>query len=183
MVGWADAVELARRVGRAAGVDLRVSSAENAPWHPGRCARLSVGDFPIGYAGELHPQVCEQLGLPARTVAFELDLDLLPAAALPKGRPVSPFPPVHLDLALVVAQQVPAEDVQRALITGGGELLESIRLFDVYTGDQVPAGAKSLAYSLVVRSPERTLTAAEALVVRDAALAAAHAATGAVLRG
>lgn len=180
---WADVIELARRVGRAAGIELRVSAAEAAPWHPGRCARLAVGDFPVGYAGELHPQVCETLGLPARTVAFELDLDLLPAPPLARGRSVSAFPPVNLDLALVVPIATPAADVERALVAGGGALLESIRLFDVYTGDQVAAGYKSLAYSLVVRSPERTLTAAEALAVRDAALAAAHETTGAVLRG
>src|SRR5690606_14048524 len=76
--GWADAIELARRVGRVAGVALRVSQAQQTPFHPGRCARISVGDFPIGYAGELHPAVCERLGLPPRTAALELDLDALP---------------------------------------------------------------------------------------------------------
>jgi phenylalanyl-tRNA synthetase beta chain len=179
---WADAVDLARRVGRTAGVTLRVTAAEQLPWHPGRCARISVGDFPIGYAGELHPAVVERLGLPARTAALELDLDALPAAGLPQGPRISPFPPVLLDLAVVVDAAVPADDVTAALSAGGGALLESVRLFDVYTGERVAAGTKSLAFSLVVRATDRTLTAAEATAVRDAALGEAAARTGATLR-
>ena len=78
---------------------------------------------------------------------------------------------------------MPAADVTAALRDGGGELLESVRLFDVYTGDQVGAGRKSLAFAMVVRAPDRTLTAADATGVRDAAVAVAAERVGATLRG
>jgi phenylalanyl-tRNA synthetase beta chain len=180
---WADAVQAARLVAAASGVDLTVRAGELAPWHPGRCAELMVGDTVVGHAGELHPRVCAALDLPARTAAMELDLDGLPSAGVPVGPPISTFPPVLLDLALVVKDEVPAAEVAAALEAGAGELLESIRLFDVYTGAPVPAGSRSLAYALTLRAPDRTLTGEEATAVRDAAVVAAAERTGAVLRG
>ena len=179
---WADAVETARRVGARVGVRLRVVPGEQMPWHPGRCASIRVGDWIVGYAGELHPEVIDRWGLPARSAALELDLAALPAAAVPVAPRISPFPPVHLDLALVVPADARAADVTAAVVRGGGPLLESVRLFDVYAGDRVAPGTKSLAFALVVRAPDRTMTAAEALVVRDRAVAAASAQTGASLR-
>jgi phenylalanyl-tRNA synthetase beta chain len=180
---WADAVQAARLVAAASGVELTVRAGARAPWHPGRCAELLVGDRVVGYAGELHPRVCAALELPARTSVMELDVDALPAAAVPVGPPVSSFPPVLLDLALVVRDDVPAAEVAEALREGAGELLEGLRLFDVYTGAPVPAGSRSLAYALTLRAPDRTLTSEEATAVRDAAVAAATARTGAELRG
>jgi phenylalanyl-tRNA synthetase beta chain len=180
---WADAVEAARRVAAASRVELTVRPAEQAPWHPGRCAALLVGDRVVGYAGELHPRVCAALELPARTSVMELDVDALPPAPVPVGPPVSSFPPVLLDLALVVPDGVPAAEVAEALRDGAGELLEDLRLFDVYTGPPVPPGHRSLAYALTLRAPDRTLTSEEATAVRDAAVAAAAATTGAELRG
>jgi phenylalanyl-tRNA synthetase beta chain len=179
---WADAVEAARRVAAGAGVELTVRAGERAPWHPGRCAELLVGDTVVGYAGELHPRVCAALELPVRTSVMELDLDALPPAPVPVGPRVSSFPPVLLDLALVVRDEVPAAEVDEALREGAGELLEDLRLFDVYTGPPVPAGHRSLAYALTLRAPDRTLTSEEATAVRDAAVAAAAARTGAELR-
>jgi phenylalanyl-tRNA synthetase beta chain len=180
---WADAVEAARRVAAASGVELTVRAGERAPWHPGRCAELLAGDRVIGYAGELHPRVCAALELPPRTSVMELDVDALPPAEVPVGPPVSSFPPVLLDLALVVRDEVPAAEVDAALREGAGELLEDLRLFDVYTGAPVPAGHRSLAYAVTLRAPDRTLTSDEATGVRDAAVAAAAARTGAQLRG
>jgi phenylalanyl-tRNA synthetase beta chain len=113
---------------------------------------------------------------------MELDLDALPPAAVPVGPPISGFPPVLMDLALVVKHEVPAAEVAESLRDGAGELLESLRLFDVYTGPPVPEGARSLAYALTLRAPDRTLTSDEATAVRDAAVAAAARRTGAVLR-
>jgi phenylalanyl-tRNA synthetase beta chain len=136
----------------------------------------------VGHAGELHPRVCAALELPARTSAMELDLDALPPATVPVGPSISTFPPVLLDLALVVADDVPAADVDEALREGAGELLESLRLFDVYTGAPVPAGSRSLAYALTLRAPDRTLTGEEAAAVRESAVAAAARRTGAALR-
>jgi phenylalanyl-tRNA synthetase beta chain len=164
-------------------VELTVRAGAQAPWHPGRCAELVVGDRVVGYAGELHPRVCAALELPARTSAMELDLDAVPAAPVPVGPRISTFPPVLLDLALVVRDDVAAAEVDAALREGAGELLESLRLFDVYTGAPVPAGSRSLAYALTLRAPDRTLTSEEATAVRDAAVAAAASRTGAALRG
>jgi phenylalanyl-tRNA synthetase beta chain len=179
---WADAVQAARLVAAASRVELTARAGDRAPWHPGRCAELVVDGRVVGHAGELHPRVCAALELPPRTSVMELDLDALPAAGVPVGPPVSGFPPVLLDLALVVREGVPSAQVTDALREGAGELLEALRLFDVYTGAPVPAGSRSLAYALTLRAADRTLTSEEATAVRDAAVAAAAARTGAELR-
>ncbi|MCX5089071.1 phenylalanine--tRNA ligase subunit beta [Streptomyces sp. NBC_00365] len=187
---WADAIEAARSLAREAGTELLVRSGQYGPWHPGRCAELAVvvdgREKVIGYAGELHPGVLKTLGLPARTCAMELDLDALEqaSAGLPKGPKISTFPVATQDVALVVDKTVPHVDVEAALREGAGELLESIRLFDVYENDeQLGEGKKSLAYALRFRSDDRTLTVDEASAARDAAVALAAGRTGAVLRG
>ncbi|MFI5954145.1 phenylalanine--tRNA ligase subunit beta [Cryptosporangium sp. NPDC051539] len=179
---WADAVEAARVVGAAAGVAIEVQRAELAPWHPGRCAALVVDGRVIGHAGELHPRVVAALELPPRTAAMELDLDALPLGAVPTAPVISPFPPALLDVALVVDEHVPAGEVEEALAEGAGELLESVRLFDVYAGAQVPEGRKSLAFALTLRAPDRTLTAEEATQTRDDAVTTAATAWDARLR-
>jgi phenylalanyl-tRNA synthetase beta chain len=179
---WADAVQAARLVAETAGVELTVRAGERAPWHPGRCAELLVGGRVIGHAGELHPRVCEALDLPRRTSVMELDLDALPPAAVPAGPHVSTFPPVHMDVALVVPVDRPEAAVRAALADGAGELLEELRLFDVYTGSPVPEGHRSLAYALTFRAPDRTLTSEEAAAAFHTAVEAAGRATGAVQR-
>jgi phenylalanyl-tRNA synthetase beta chain len=181
-VSWADAVEAAHRVAAACGVELRVAAAETPPWHPGRCAELRIGQSLVGHAGELHPKVLEALELPERTCAMELDLDAIPLREQPDAPVVSPYPPVRLDVALAVAEHVPAAEVAAALSRGAGELLEELELFDVYSGSQVGEGRRSLAYSLRFRAADRTLTDEEAIAARDAAVAAAER-VGATLRG
>ena len=183
-VSWADAVEAVRAVAAALGLDVAASSVELAPWHPGRCAELSVGGEVVGHAGEVHPTVCQAFGLPKRTVAAEVDLDLLieRAVHLRRAPTFSSYPVAKEDVALVVDASVPAAAVEAALREGAGELLESIRLFDVYTGDQVGEGKKSLAYALRFRAPDRTLKEGEAAAARDAAVALAAERTGAVQR-
>ncbi|RFU83438.1 phenylalanine--tRNA ligase subunit beta [Streptomyces triticagri] len=186
---WADAVESARLIAREAGAELTVRAAQFAPWHPGRCAALYVtvdgAETLVGHAGELHPRVVKALHLPERTSAMELDLDLVAEASedAVQAPSISTFPVATQDIALVVAQDVPAADVEAALLEGAGELLESIRLFDVFTGEQVGEGRKSLAYALRFRATDRTLTVEEATAARDAAAALAGERTGAVLRG
>jgi phenylalanyl-tRNA synthetase beta chain len=135
----------------------------------------------LGYAGELHPQVIAAFGLPERTAAAEIDLSALLAAAPPRGSvaAISGFPVAKEDVALIVAADVPAVAVQAALRRGAGPLLESVQLFDVYTGTQVGEGRKSLAFALRFRAPDRTLTDAESGAARDAAVAAAAEAVGA----
>ncbi|WP_396452046.1 phenylalanine--tRNA ligase subunit beta [Actinomadura sp.] len=180
---WADAVEAARTVAREVGVELTVKTDQHAPWHPGRCAALYAGDTLVGHAGELHPRVTKAYGLPARSCAMELELRRLGEPVSVRAPHVSSYPVATQDVALVVDSAVPAAEVEAALRDGAGDLLESVRLFDVYTGEQVGEGRKSLAYSMRFRAPDRTLTAEEASQARDAAVAAASARTGAVLRG
>ncbi|MFE1548384.1 phenylalanine--tRNA ligase subunit beta [Streptomyces sp. NPDC058718] len=186
---WADAVEAGRTVAAEAGVELIISADQHAPWHPGRCAAFHVevdGEkVLVGHAGELHPRVVKAFGLPARSCAMEIDLDLLEKAneGPLKAPRISSFPVATQDVALVVATEVPSAEVETALREGAGELLESIRLFDVYTGDQLDEGTKSLAYALKFRATDRTLTVDEASAARDAAVALASERTGAVLRG
>ncbi|NKZ04119.1 phenylalanine--tRNA ligase subunit beta [Actinomadura latina] len=180
---WADAIEAARTVAREAGVELTVRADQHAPWHPGRCAALYLDDTLVGHAGELHPRVTKAYGLPARSCAMELELRRLGEPVSVRATHVSPYPVASQDVALIVGTDVPAAEVESALRDGAGELLEAIRLFDVYTGEQVGEGRKSLAYSLRFRAPDRTLTAEEASQARDAAVAVAAGRTGAVLRG
>ena len=96
---------------------------------------------------------------------------------------ISAYPPALIDVALVVDAEVPADEVRRAIVDGAGDLLESVRLFDVYESAQLGEGRKSLAYKLVFRAPDRTLTGEEAVAARDAAVAEAARRCGAVLRG
>ncbi|MGW1033221.1 phenylalanine--tRNA ligase subunit beta [Streptomyces antibioticus] len=187
---WADAVEAGRAVAREAGAELLVRRGQYGPWHPGRCAEFAVlvdgTERIVGHAGELHPRVVKALGLPARTCAMELNLDVLEAVGddTPQAPSISTFPVATQDVALVVDSFVPHADVEAALREGAGELLEGIRLFDVYVNDdQLGEGRTSLAYALRFRAADRTLTVDEASAARDAAVALAGERTGAVLRG
>jgi phenylalanyl-tRNA synthetase beta chain len=154
--------------------------------------RAGGGGWVAGHAGELHPRVVQAFGLPERTCAAELDLSVIEMAAAGLGPvqvpPKSGYPVATQDVALIVPGTVPAADVAAALAqgvaaAGAGPLLEDVRLFDVYTGEQAGEGSKSLAYTLRFRAPDRTLTADEVSAARDAAVAEAARRTGAVLRG
>jgi phenylalanyl-tRNA synthetase beta chain len=199
---WADAIEAARAVGRICRVPLDVRADRHAPWHPGRCAAIyarvaadqgqgqeqSPGrEWLAGHAGELHPRVTKMFGLPDRTCALELDLSVLFAAAEGNGTVQAPelsvYPLATQDVSLVVDAAVPAAEVEAALVAGAPrELLEDVRLFDVYTGAQVGEQRKSLTYTLRFRAPDRTLTVAETNAARDAAVAEAERRVGAVQR-
>jgi phenylalanyl-tRNA synthetase beta chain len=194
---WDDATEAVRRALGVTLVRFAVQADATEPWHPGRCAAvyLDVGDGReqlAGHAGELHPRAVQAFGVPARTCAMELDLSLVEATAAKIG-PVqapalSPYPVATQDVALTVPDTVPAAAVQAALVSGAANgardlRLEDVRLFDVYTGEQAGRGRKSLAYRLRFRAPDRTLTAEEVAMARDAAVAEASRLTGAVLRG
>jgi phenylalanyl-tRNA synthetase beta chain len=195
--GWQDAIEAARQVLRDSRVPFQIRAEQVPPWHPGRCAALFVQaeegqEWLAGYAGELHPRVIAAFGLPPRTSAMELDLSVIETAAAalgPVGAPaISPYPVATQDVALLVPESVPAADVEAALVEGVGQseyqgLLEEVRLFDVYTGEQAGPGRKSLAYALRFRAPDRTLTVEETTAARDAAVEEAARRLGAVLRG
>jgi phenylalanyl-tRNA synthetase beta chain len=181
---YRDAIATARMIADEARVDVTVTAAATPPWHPGRCAELRVGERVVGWAGELHPRVVEALGLPERTAALELDLEALhPDAEEPAAAPpISTYPAATQDLAFVLDASTPAADLEAAIRAGAGSLLEDVRLFDVYTGDQVGSGRKSLAYHLRLRAPDRTLTAEEVAAVRADAVAEAERRIGATLR-
>lgn len=179
----ADAFEAVRVIGRAAGVEFTLRAAQELPWHPGRCAEVLVGDTIVGYAGQLHPAVIERTGLPKGACAVELDLDAVPIVETLPAPKVSPFPAVFQDISVVVGDEVAAAAVVDAVRDGAGELLEDVRLFDVYTGPQIGEGRKSLTLALRFRAADRTLTEDEASAARDAAVAVAGERVGAVLRG
>ena len=179
----ADAFEAVRVIGRAAGVEFTLRAAQELPWHPGRCAEVLVGDTVVGYAGQLHPAVIERTGLPKGTCAVELDLDAVPIRETLPAPKVSPFPAVFQDISVIVDSEVASAAVVAAVRDGAGELLEDVRLFDVYTGPQIGEGRKSLTLALRFRAADRTLTEDEASAARDAAVAVATERVGAVLRG
>ncbi len=183
-VDWTHAVMFAETVAEVSGVELTRRAAAIEPWHPGRCAELLVGESVVGVAGELHPQVCKSFGLPARTCAVELNLDLIIEMAPDNGeiRSLSPFPMTKEDVALVVDADTPAESVAQALREGCGSLLETVSLFDVYESDQLGAGKKSLAFSLGFRASDRTLEEAEAMAALDQGVALAAERFGATRR-
>jgi phenylalanyl-tRNA synthetase beta chain len=177
-----DAFEAVRIIGRASHVEFEFRAAQHLPWHPGRCAEILLDGAVVGYAGQLHPAVIERTGLPKGVCAAELDLSAVPVAEPLPAPAVSPFPAVFQDVSLIVADDVAAQAVVDAVRDGAGELLEDVRIFDVYTGPQVGAGHKSLALALRFRAPDRTLTEDEASTSRDAAVASAAERVGAVQR-
>ncbi|WP_313815741.1 phenylalanine--tRNA ligase subunit beta [Citricoccus sp.] len=191
MYDWQDAIGAALDAAAILGVDLRLAQGTHQAFHPGRTAELrlagsgdSVDGTVIGVAGELLPSWLGDADLPARTVAMEIDLDALIAAAaeVVVARPMSTFPLTSQDVALVVADDVVAGDVLETLREGAGELLEDVSLFDVYAGQGVADGHQSLAFSLRFRAPDRTLTADEASAARAAATDLAARRHGAVQR-
>ncbi len=138
------------------------SPAKAVSWlHPMRAAEVSVNGKPVGVFGELHPKVAANFGLGERAVQVaELDLEAI-LAAVPERFPYRPFsilPAAKRDVAVVVPAHTPAEKVLAEIRTAGGELLTGAELFDVYTGEGIPAGTKSLAFALTYQAPDRTLS-------------------------
>jgi phenylalanyl-tRNA synthetase beta chain len=138
----------------------------------------------IGMLGEVHPLVQQRYDLPHRAYLCELDLALLYEQVPTKlsYQPISRHQELTRDLALVVDQQVPAQDVQNTIAHNGGELLRSVTLFDVYTGEPIPAGKKNLTYALVYQAQNRTLTDAEANTLQERIISALNQQFAAVLR-
>ncbi|WP_159707251.1 phenylalanine--tRNA ligase subunit beta [Arthrobacter sp. 18067] len=182
---WADALDVARLMADVLGVELVVSQGNHQAFHPGRAAQLALrnGDV-VGYAGELHPKLLAAHDMPARSVALEVNVEALfeAAADVIVAKHISGFPVATQDVALVVPQDVPADQVLSALREGAGELLEDVALFDVYAGPGIDEGKKSLAFGLRFRADDRTLTADEASEARASAVAVAAERFGAVQR-
>ncbi|WEK60250.1 MAG: phenylalanine--tRNA ligase subunit beta [Candidatus Microbacterium colombiense] len=182
--GLSEALDAARVIAAAAGVEIDVVQTQRAALHPGRTGSLLVDATEVGYVGELHPVVAEDADLPGRATVLELDLDLILSLA---GRRIvaeslSTFTAATQDVSLTLPADVPAGDVRAALAEGAGALLESVRLVDDYRGEGVPEGAKSLTFALRFRADDRTLTAAEATEAKLAGVAVAAERFGAALR-
>jgi phenylalanyl-tRNA synthetase beta chain len=166
------------------GVELSVEPTEEPFLHPGRSARVDVAGRPAGWVGELHPLVCRAWDLEA-AVGFEIDLAVLLAAS-PAGEEtfedVTTFPAVYQDMAVVVPTEVAAARLREVVLAAGGELLHAAEVFDLYEGEQLGEGRKSLALRLEFRAADRTLTDEE-VVARRAAIEAELTEIGGSLRG
>jgi phenylalanyl-tRNA synthetase beta chain len=177
---WQDAIAYAQDILQLCNLNWEIKRSNFAPWHPGRCAELIVDGKAVAHAGELHPRIIATYGLPERSAAFAVGLSALPDTSLVRPFNVGIMPAAMQDVALIVDASVAAGDVEAALRAGAGHLLESITLFDRY--DKIGDGKISLAFTLVFRANDRTLTGAEIAEAREAAVALASKRTGAVLR-
>ncbi|MUH59792.1 phenylalanine--tRNA ligase subunit beta [Bifidobacterium canis] len=187
-VDWTDAVEAVRRIAGRIGASIELDQSKpeefEAAWHPGRSARIMAGDMQVGMVGELHPKVDDALGFPHHSAAFEIDLTALFGTLSNKpvqAKPISTFPPVKQDLAFTVPTSVTAHELTEAIRKAAGDMLETIELFDVFTGEQVGDNKKSLAYAVTFRAPDRTLTSQDSEAIR-ARIVSQAAALGAQLR-
>ena len=177
---WQDAIAFAQDILALCNLEWTVARSDLAPWHPGRCAELIVNGKAVAHAGELHPRIIAAYGLPERSVAFAVALNALPDSQLVRPTTVGTMPAAVQDVALIVDSKVSAADVESALREGAGDLLESITLFDRY--DKIGDGKISLAFTLVFRAADRTLTGEEVSAMREAATAVAGQKFGAVVR-
>ena len=177
---WQDAIAYAQDILALCNLEWTVARSDLAPWHPGRCAELIVNGRAVAHAGELHPRIVAAYGLPERSVAFAVALSALPDSVLVRPTTVGTMPAAVQDVALIVDSTVSAADIEGALREGAGELLESITLFDRY--DKIGDGKISLAFTLVFRAQDRTLTGEEVSAMREAAIAVATSKFGAVVR-
>ncbi|MDQ2905387.1 MAG: phenylalanine--tRNA ligase subunit beta [Chloroflexota bacterium] len=171
----------------------RFTPTQHPTFHPGRCALLELPRLasdgqetfsPAGVLGEVHPLVQQRYDLPHRAYLCELDLEML-YTAVPHAlsyEPISRHQELTRDLAIVVDQQVPTEAIKDEIARNGGELLRSVLLFDVYTGDPIPADKKNLTYSLTYQAQDRTLKDSEANAIQERIVSALNKEFGAVLR-
>lgn len=148
---------------RVEGYEITAKS-DHPTFHPGRCAELRVGETSMGIFGEIHPAVLENYEIDTRAYVACLDLTMLfQQVATEKGyQPLPKFPASTRDLALLCDEKLPVAELEKAISNAAGTVLEDLKLFDVYRGAQVQAGKKSVAYNLVLRAPDRTLTDEEA---------------------
>ena len=141
-----------------------VINAEGTSYHPGRTADIMLGDVKIGMLGEIHPTVLSNYSIKPRTYAADINFDLLfeHSRESVQFKPLPRHPATTRDLAIICTEDIAAAQLVKCIEKGAGKLLESLTLFDVYRGDNIESGKKSLAYSLVLRTAEKTLTDEEA---------------------
>jgi phenylalanyl-tRNA synthetase beta chain len=162
---------------------LRFEQATHPALHPGQCARVLVDGTAAGWLGAVHPRLLQKYELAAAVVAFELDLACLDRARLPHYEPISRFQPVRRDLAFLVGAEVAAGAVAEAIAAAGAPLVRAVTLFDVYAGEGLPDGRKSLAFRVLLQDTEKTLTEAEVEQTLQRILQVLQEKYGATLRG
>ena len=167
---------------------LQTFSDAPAHWRPGRTGALKLGPKVIAYYGEVHPRTLKTLGVEAPALAFEIFLDALPAPRAKGGRAKSPLEkldlqPLTRDFAFIVDDKVTAQDVVRAAFGADKALITDVNLFDVYRGERMQQGKKSLAIEVTLQPKEKTLTDAEIEAASAKIVSAVMKATGGTLRG
>lgn len=157
---------------------------DNPTFHPGRCAKIMAGGKTLGIIGEIHPAVCRKYGLETSVYVGELDFEniFLNIKTDIKFKELPKYPAVTRDIAMLVDKTVPVADIEEIVKKASGKLLESISLFDVYEGEQIPEGKKSVAYNAVYRASDRSLTGDEVQKVFDKAVKNLEHQLGAQLR-
>ena len=166
--------------------EVRYAPVEHPSFHPGKCARVLVGGRGVGTLGELHPLVRARYALPETPLlAAELDLQSIQAlmAVHYPVQAVPAFPPALEDLAVIVPEELPAEQVEEVIRQAGGAMLAEVRLFDLYRGEQIGAGKKSLAYSLTYQAADHTLEEQELAQIRQRIIQRLEKELGARIRG
>ena len=183
----AKADALAALSAAAAPIDNIQTSADPPAWyHPGRAGRLRLGPTELAHFGELHPDVLDAFEVKGPVAAFEVFLDAVPLPRAGRARPalrLSVFQPVERDFAFIVDRELPAETLLRAARAVDRKLVANIRLFDVYAGEGLPEGKKSLAITVVLQPQQATLTDAEIDGFSRRLVAQVEAATGGIIRG
>jgi len=183
----ADAVHLTELIATAFGFHLSLTNANDLDgMHPVRAAQVLLDGQPVGVVGEVDPVVCERHGLSQRCAWLQVNVEpLLAAASASAERPyqlVSTYPSSDIDLAFAVPDGVQASQVRSTLLASGGDELRSVELFDIYRGDQMDPGTRSLAYRLRLQADDRTLTDEQVADIRQRCIDAVEHAHSAVLR-
>ena len=164
---WNDPIEMVVKICAEHGISVNLKNVKLAPFHPGRCAEISVGNTIIGYAGEFNPSILEKNGFSVKVYGFEINVDVIVNNSQEIQAPIfSAMPVVKEDFAFVVSKDVTALEMTETIEKSAGELLESVRLFDVYEGSNIAEGKKSMAFSLRFRAPDRTLNSEEIAKLR-----------------
>jgi phenylalanyl-tRNA synthetase beta chain len=165
---WNDPIEMVVKLCAEYGINVNLRNVKFPPFHPGRCAEISLGNLVIGYAGEFNHSVLEKNGIAGKVFGFEINIDHIVSNAQDIQAPIfSAMPVVKEDFAFVVSKDVTAIEMIQTIETSAGDLLESVRLFDVYEGPNIGDSKKSMAFSLRFRAKDRTLNSEEIATLRS----------------
>lgn len=165
-------------------IRYRMLSSNNDSMHPGRTAEFLIKNKRVGYLGEVHPGVLDNYGIPVRVYIAELDFEeiILQSNLNIKYRTLPKYPSVDRDIAVVVSEEITAGQIEEIIRNKGGKLIEEVKLFDIYKGSQIEKGYKSMAYSIVYRSDEKTLSEDDIAKVHNRIVSSLENQVGAMLR-